>query len=120
MSSVPSIYSAAVSPDPQPEATAPAPPVAFQTTGQTPIENESPGFQFVVVGPQDTIYEICRKYLGRADPELVQEILNLNPQISHPDQISEGQRVRLPLSAQVVSQPIVRTDLSSDSRENRP
>jgi type II secretory pathway predicted ATPase ExeA len=56
----------------------------------------SPELQTVIVGPNDTILEITRRYLGRDDARVVLEIQDLNPQLTNINQIREGQSIRLP------------------------
>jgi hypothetical protein len=55
-----------------------------------------PESQTVVAGPNDTILQIARRYLGRDDTRVVQEIQNLNPHLTDLNRISQGQRIRLP------------------------
>jgi general secretion pathway protein A len=50
----------------------------------------------VTVGPNETLGLIVRRHFGRLDPELVQEILRLNPDLRDPNRIAVGQQIRLP------------------------
>ncbi len=74
--------------------TAPQPvPVAVSATASSP----APDFS-VTVQKGEALGSIAKKYLGRRlDPNLLKEILVLNPQIVTPDEIWEGQELRLPL-----------------------
>jgi uncharacterized protein involved in exopolysaccharide biosynthesis len=49
-----------------------------------------------VVGPGQTLREICLRYLGRFDSQLVSEVEALNPQLQNPEDVRSGEWVWLP------------------------
>jgi len=51
----------------------------------------------VVVGQGQTLEQISRAYIGRFDPQLLEEIRKLNPALKDPDHLEPGQLIRLPL-----------------------
>jgi general secretion pathway protein A len=53
--------------------------------------------RIVVVKHRQTLRQICRRYLGRYSPRIVQQIQALNTGLN-PNRIKIGQRIRLPLS----------------------
>jgi len=53
----------------------------------------------ITVHPGQTLYGISKEYLGRATPATVQEICDLNPNLSDPDHIKAGNTIQLPLSS---------------------
>jgi type II secretory pathway predicted ATPase ExeA len=72
------------------------PVIAAAAVQKEPVEVET--FTVVVVKPNQTLSQIGRQYFGTADPQLIREICELNPEITDPDQIAVGQRIRLPLA----------------------
>jgi general secretion pathway protein A len=50
----------------------------------------------ILVTPNRTLLGICVQSFGRCNPELLQEIHRLNPQLSNLDHIETGQRIRIP------------------------
>ncbi len=50
----------------------------------------------VLVQPEQWLQQISRQYLGQDDPKLIDEVLELNPQIADPNHIEVGWRVQLP------------------------
>jgi type II secretory pathway predicted ATPase ExeA len=51
----------------------------------------------VFVGqPNQTLREICRRYLGECDAKLIKKIVQRNPQIVDPTKIEAGSRIRVP------------------------
>ncbi len=52
----------------------------------------------VIVHPNDDLRQICLRYLGSYNAQLVNEITALNPEMTDPDRIAVGQRVVLPPS----------------------
>jgi type II secretory pathway predicted ATPase ExeA len=53
----------------------------------------------ILVTPNRTVLGICVQNFGRCNPELLQEILRLNPRLRNLDHIESGQRIRIPGSA---------------------
>jgi type II secretory pathway predicted ATPase ExeA/phage tail protein X len=51
----------------------------------------------ITVGPHESLQQICIRYLGRYDDEVVAQIREMNPGISDPNRILPGQEVWLPL-----------------------
>ena len=66
------------------------------TVEQAAPENDSRNTFVVVVKPKQTLRQISLRYLGWFDSNLVEEIRQLNPEITDPNQIGIGQRIRLP------------------------
>ncbi len=66
------------------------------TLEQAGAENGSGETFTVVVEPKQTLRQISLRYLGRFDSEVVEQILQLNPGITDPNQIAIGQRIQLP------------------------
>jgi hypothetical protein len=52
--------------------------------------------RMVLVEPQQTLRQICLRYLGRYSLRIVQQIQAINPGLD-PNRIEIGQRIRLPL-----------------------
>jgi general secretion pathway protein A len=50
----------------------------------------------ILVTPNRTLLGICVQNFGRCNPELLQEIHQLNPRLSNLDHIETGQRIRIP------------------------
>jgi type II secretory pathway predicted ATPase ExeA/LysM repeat protein len=65
-------------------------------TGELKTAIASPS---ITVHAGQTLYAISREYLGRATPATVQEICDLNPNLSDPDHIEAGNTIQLPLSS---------------------
>jgi general secretion pathway protein A len=84
-----------------------APPAA--SNAPSPIVGEShraaPHESTVSVKPGETLHEICVASFGRCSPELLQEILRLNPQMNNLDHIEPGETIQLPLSVANLGQP---------------
>jgi type II secretory pathway predicted ATPase ExeA len=72
------------------------PVIAAAAVHKEPVEVET--FTVIVVKPHQTLSQIGRQYFGSADPQFIREICELNPEITDPDQIAVGQRIRLPLT----------------------
>ena len=51
----------------------------------------------VVAGPQQTLGDLSRRYLGYSDTELSEKIRGLNPDLKDPDHLEAGQLIRIPL-----------------------
>ncbi|MGB8849052.1 MAG: AAA family ATPase, partial [Candidatus Acidiferrales bacterium] len=51
----------------------------------------------VIVHPNDDLRQICLRYIGSYNTQLVNEIRVLNPELTDPDRIAVGQRLALPL-----------------------
>lgn len=50
----------------------------------------------IVVEPAQTLAQISRRYVGRYDSRLIAEIQALNPEMTDPNHLEVGQRIRLP------------------------
>jgi LysM domain len=59
----------------------------------------------VSVKPGETLLEICVASFGRCNPELLQKIRRLNPQMNNLDHIEPGQTIQLPLAVANLAQP---------------
>jgi hypothetical protein len=59
----------------------------------------------VSVKSGETLFEICVASFGQCNPELLQEIRRLNPQMKNLDHIEPGQTIQLPLSVAHLGQP---------------
>jgi type II secretory pathway predicted ATPase ExeA len=57
------------------------------------------GATAVIVQPNDDLRQICVRYLGRYDAEVLREITEFNSELSDPDRIVVGQRIVLPTLA---------------------
>lgn len=81
------------------------PSTALQTTlGESERPASPPGRSnplTIVVKPHQTLRHICLRYVGRFDSKVLEEILELNPQLTDPNRIEVGQRLRLPAVADV-------------------
>lgn len=55
----------------------------------------------VMVGRQETVRGISIRYVGYFDNDLFEEIRRLNPDLKDPDQLEDGQLIRIPLRATV-------------------
>ncbi len=80
---------------------------AFQTTiGVSGQPASRPGHSVsltIVVKPHETLRHICLRYLGRFDSRVLREILELNPQLTDPNRIGVGERIRLPRMPDVLN-----------------
>lgn len=65
----------------------------------------APHASTVSVKPGETLLEICVASFGRCNPELLQEIRRLNPQMNNLDHIEPGQTIQLPLAVANLGQP---------------
>jgi LysM repeat protein len=85
----------------------PAPPPLSDP--RVPVAEESqeaaPHASTVSVKPGETLLEICVASFGRCNPELLQEIRRLNPQMNNLDHIEPGQTIQLPLSVANLGRP---------------
>ena len=74
-----------------------------------PVAEESPRpvphASTVSVKPGETLLEICVASFGRCNPELLQEIRRLNPQMNNLDHIEPGETIQLPLAVANLGQP---------------
>jgi len=83
-----------------------------------PIANQEPvgDGTTVRVMPGKTLLGICVDNFGKCDPELLQEIHKLNPQLSNLDHIEPGQSIRIPavprVSGTSVAEQPVKAQLS--------
>jgi general secretion pathway protein A len=86
----------------------PPPPPALSDR-PVPVAEESPRAaphaSSVSVKPGETLLEICIASFGRCNPELLQEIRRLNPQMNNLDHIEPGQTIQLPLAVANLGQP---------------
>jgi hypothetical protein len=55
----------------------------------------------IVVTPKRTLLGLCAQNFGKCNPEILQEIHRLNPQLSDLDHIKSGQRIRIPGSGAI-------------------
>ncbi len=62
-----------------------------------PQETENGQVLTVVAGPQQTLENLARRYLGYFDSELSQQIRSLNPDLKDPNHLEAGQLIRIPL-----------------------
>ena len=53
----------------------------------------------VTVQPNDDLRQICLHHLGRYDAEVLQQLRELNPEVSDPDRINVGQKIILSTSS---------------------
>lgn len=77
------------------------PPVTV--SGESP--RATPHASRVSVKSGETLFEICVASFGQCNPELLQEIRRLNPQMKNLDHIEPGQTIQLPLSVAHLGQP---------------
>jgi phage tail protein X len=52
------------------------------------------------VQPNDDLRQICLRHLGKFDLHVVEEIHELNPDVTNLDQIVVGQHIILPMASQ--------------------
>jgi general secretion pathway protein A len=52
----------------------------------------------VVAAPQQTLKDLCLRYVGHFDNDLSKKILSLNPDLKDPDHLVAGQLIRIPLA----------------------
>jgi len=71
------------------------------TTGQTVLwpEPEPATVETRVVGQGDGIWQMCRTVYGTVDSSLVREVLDLNPHIEDPNELTVGQTLIFPSMA---------------------
>jgi LysM repeat protein len=85
----------------------PSPPALYDPP--VPVAEDSPRAashaNTVSVKPGETLLEICVASFGRCNPELLQEIRRLNPQVNNLDHIEPGQTIQLPLAVAHLGQP---------------
>jgi len=53
----------------------------------------------VAAQPQQSLQELCLRYVGRFDEELSRKIRGLNPDLKDPDHLEAGQLIQIPLPA---------------------
>lgn len=53
----------------------------------------------VAAGSQQSLQELCLRYVGRFDDELSRKIRSLNPDLKDPDHLEAGQLIQIPLPA---------------------
>ena len=80
-----------------------AAPILATAPDAAPIANQEPEADgtTVRVTPGKTLLGICVDNFGKCDPELLQEIHKLNPQLSNLDHIEPGQSIRIPPAPKV-------------------
>ena len=83
---------------------------------QAAPENDSRNSFVVVVEPKQTLRQISLRYLGRFDSKLVEEIRQLNPGITDPNQIEIGQRIRLPLRSRTSGGGSLAAEVGAESQ----
>ena len=90
----------------------PAKPVQADAAAKTPVASVEAApaplpvpaesrFRAVRVRKHQTIYGICDETFGKCTPAILTEIMKLNPTITNPDHISDGQTVLVPQIYQV-------------------
>src|SRR2546427_2912067 len=85
-------------------------------SSRQPPENDSRNSFVVVVEPKQTLRQISLRYLGRFDSKLVEEIRQLNPGITDPNQIEIGQRIRLPLRSRTSGGRSLAAEVGAESQ----
>jgi hypothetical protein len=55
------------------------------------------------VTPGRTLFGICTEKFGTCNPEMLQEISRLNPQLTNPDHIEPGESIQIPVSVDIQS-----------------
>ena len=73
----------------------------------------------IVVKPGEFLDNICTENFGSCSPELVQKILDLNPQIEEPDYIEAGQLIRIPATGTNPA-PSTRSNHTARAQRNTP
>jgi general secretion pathway protein A len=76
---------------------APAPATASSFSADQGLPPVTPASTIRVAAGR-TVLGICHQKFGRCNPDLLQEIHRLNPQLSDLDHIKSGQKIRLPVS----------------------
>jgi len=66
---------------------------------KTPVESLSPhaNVRLVPVREGQSLYSICGESFGECRPELLKEIIKINPSITDPNHIVSGQKVAIPV-----------------------
>ncbi len=85
-------------------------PVLFTTTSPFELsvasveasEPFSAGALTVVVEPKQTLRQICLRYESRYNQKLIEKVQQLNPQLTNPNHIQVGQRIRLPRPSEML------------------
>ena len=62
-----------------------------------PQETDKGQVLTVVAGPQQTLKDLCVRYLGRFDGDLAAHVMSLNPDLTDPDHLVPGHLIRIPL-----------------------
>ncbi len=74
----------------------PVPLKVSKANGPAVSGSETDNEAIVVVEPNQALWRISRDNIGRSEPSIIKQILQLNPFIVNPDHIEVGQRIRLP------------------------
>ena len=71
------------------------------------------------VMPGRTLFGICTEKYGTCNPQILQEISRLNPQLTNPDHIEPGESIQIPLSVDIqsVKQQQARTSIAERGTE---
>jgi type II secretory pathway predicted ATPase ExeA len=84
---------------------------ASEATALTPVSSQGVGSAVaadqignantrqITVREGQSLYAICAENFGDCQPNLLRQILKMNPRIAHPDHIESGQKVVLPVFA---------------------
>lgn len=75
------------------------PSVAAAAYDATPQDTGDGQIITVAAGPQQSLSELCLRYAGHFDSDLLNEVRALNPDLKDPDHLESGQLIRIPLPA---------------------
>jgi hypothetical protein len=74
-----------------------APSVAPAARIQSPVLRSGYVIQLVPVRNGQSLYAICKQTFGECRPEILREIIKINPSISDPNRILSGKKVAVPV-----------------------
>jgi general secretion pathway protein A len=98
------------------------PPQVASDSSSTSAANTAPTTEVVApentinVTPGKTLLGICVDSFGKCNPELLQEIRKLNPELNNPDHIESGQKIRLPAAGVNGAEPARASLAERDTR----